>query len=103
MTQADIDKEAESFCSDIEQRYLLAALLADGASVSEDDILTYYDNYHNQYNFSKSIQFSHIIVDDMGTAEKVITALDDGASCQLLAQEYSTDDETKDQGGYLGF
>lgn len=103
MTEDEIEKEEEKLRADIEHRYLLEALLADGASVSEDDIRTYYDNYHNQYNFSESIQFSHIIVDDMGTAEKVITELDDGASFQLLAQEYSTDDETKDQGGYLGF
>jgi len=103
MTEDEIEKEEEKLRTDIEHRYLLEALLADGTSVSEDDVRTYYDNYHNQYNFSASIQFSHIIVDDMDTAEKVITELDDGASFQLLAQEYSTDDETKDQGGYLGF
>src|SRR5690625_1090365 len=76
MTEDEIEKEEEKLRADIEHRYLLEALLADGTSDSEDDVRTYYDNYHNQYNFSASIQFSHIIVDDMDTAEKVITELD---------------------------
>lgn len=103
MTENEIEKEEEKLRADIEHRFLLEALLTEDESISEEEVRSFYDTYHNQYDFSESIQLSHIIVDDMDTAEKVISELDDGASFQLLAQEYSTDEETNQQGGYLGF
>lgn len=39
----------------------------------------------------------------MDTAKKVEKELDDGASFQLLAKEYSMDEDTKKDGGYLGY
>src|SRR5699024_6506400 len=103
MTQDEVEKEEESLRSDIKHRYLLEALLAEGVSIPEEEIQTFYNNYHKQYNFSESVQFSHIIVDNMDQAEKVISELDQGASFSLLAQEYSIDDETRAKGGYLGY
>src|SRR5699024_2427601 len=78
-------------------------LLTEDEEVQEDDIREYYDGYHKQYDFKASIQLSHIVLPDMETAEKVKQELDSGASFQLLAQEYSIDEKTKDDGGYLGF
>lgn len=103
MTEKEIKQEEEKLRRDIEHRFLLEALLAEDESIPEEEVRAFYDDYHKQYNFSESIQFSHIIVDDMDTAEKAISELDEGASFQLLAEEYSTDEDTKDQGGYLGF
>ena len=71
--------------------------------IPQEDISNYYQTYKNQYDFTASMQFSHIIVDSFEIAEKVINELNDGASFHLLAQEYSTDEETNDRGGYLGF
>lgn len=89
--------------NDIRYRYQLEMLLTEDVSVSDEKIKEHYDTYGEQYNFTSSMQISHILVKDSETAEKVYHELDDGASFNLLAQEYSMDKETKDEGGYLGY
>lgn len=103
MTKEEIAEAEEKWREDLLYRYRLEALLAEDISVSEEEVQTFYDGYHKQYDFSSSLQFSHIIVEDLEKAEKVIKELDDGASFELLAKEYSIDEETKDSGGYLGY
>ncbi|MUK88051.1 protein secretion protein [Ornithinibacillus sp. L9] len=103
MTEEETEKMEEKWRDEIIYRYQLEALLAEGINVSEDDMRAYYDQYHNQYNFTESIQFSHILVEDQETAEKVKGELDNGASFSLLAKEYSIDEDTRDAGGYFGY
>ncbi|CDQ37752.1 MULTISPECIES: peptidyl-prolyl cis-trans isomerase [Virgibacillus] len=93
----------EQWIEDIRYRYQLQLLLAEGASIPEEEITTYYNTYGDQYNFSASMQTSHILVDNMETANKIYEELEAGASFKLLAQEYSNDETTKKDGGYLGF
>ncbi|MEN2766701.1 peptidylprolyl isomerase [Ornithinibacillus xuwenensis] len=93
----------EQWREDITYRYQLEALLADGIQVSDAEVQSYYTKYDRQYQFSESMQLSHIVVPDMDTAEKVWEELQDGATFQLLAKEYSIDEDTRDNGGYLGF
>lgn len=92
----------EQWREDIIYRYQLEALLTEGIEIAEDDMRDYYDKYRKQYNFSESVQLSHIIVENQTTAEKIVNELREGASFPLLAQEYSIDEETIDAGGYLG-
>ncbi|TQS75320.1 protein secretion protein [Ornithinibacillus gellani] len=96
------DKEA-AWKKDIEYRYQLEALLTEDTDIPEEELKSYYDIYKNQYNMSTTVQVSHIVVDTMETAEQVKQELDDGASFELLAREYSLDEETKDEGGYMGY
>ncbi|WP_010094833.1 peptidylprolyl isomerase [Ornithinibacillus scapharcae] len=97
-------KELEQkWTEDITYRYQLEALLAKDITVSDDEVQTYYTKYDGQYQFNESVQLSHILVSDMETAEKVYSELEDGATFSLLAKEYSIDEATKDNGGYLGF
>lgn len=84
-------------------RYKLEALLTEDVIIPEEEIRTFYDNYQKQYDFNASMQLSHIVVKDMKTAGKIIQELNEGASFHLLAMEYSVDEETKNDGGYLGF
>ncbi|WP_042147444.1 peptidylprolyl isomerase [Paucisalibacillus sp. EB02] len=102
-SKEDLQKLEESWRSDILYRYQLEALLAEGNQISEQEVQTYYTKYHEQYQFDKSLQFSHILVSTMDTAEKVYAELEDGASFSLLAKEYSIDEDTREGGGYLGF
>ncbi|WP_067729655.1 peptidylprolyl isomerase [Oceanobacillus damuensis] len=102
MTEEESSKEEEGWREDIIYRYQLEQLLTADMSIPEDELQSYYDSYGDQYNFSSSVQLSHIVVDDFETAEKVVSELDEGASFELLAREYSTDEETKNNGGYLG-
>lgn len=84
-------------------RYQLQLLLTEGVKIPEDQLQRYYEEYGDQYNFSASMQLSHIIVEDLSTAKKVIRDLEADADFGLLAREYSLDEETRDKKGYLGY
>ncbi|WP_099158877.1 peptidylprolyl isomerase [Virgibacillus ndiopensis] len=103
MTEEEAEKKAKKWREDVIYRYQLAALLTMDASIPEEEMRSYFNDYKNQYNFTASLKLSHIIVPDFDTAEKVMKELDNGASFQLLAQEYSIDEDTKKDGGYLGY
>lgn len=103
MSEDEIATVEEKWREDVLYQYQLEALLAEGITVPEEEVQEFYNIYHNQYDFSASIQFSHIIVEDFDTADKIVKELDEGASFNLLAQEYSIDEDTKDSGGYLGY
>ena len=103
LTEDELEKEKEKWRDEIIYRYQLEFLLTEGVSIPENEIGKYYHNYKNQYNFRPAMQLSHIVVPDMETAQKVYEELGQGANFELLAKEYSVDEETKDNGGYLGF
>lgn len=103
MSQKETEAKEKEWREDIIYRYQLGALLTSDVSIPEKKIRDYYKKYHEQYNFKASIQLSHIVVPNMKTAEKVVKELEKGASFNLLAQEYSLDEETRKEGGYLGF
>lgn len=103
MTKSELEREEEKWREEVLFRYQLEELLVGDLSVPEEDIISYYNTYRNQYDFTASLQFSHIVVETFDEAEKVMSELETGASFHLLAQEYSIDDETNGNGGYLGF
>ncbi|WP_026908556.1 peptidylprolyl isomerase [Paucisalibacillus globulus] len=102
-SKENLEKLEQKWRSDILYRYQLEALLAKGIDIPEEEVQTYYTKYNKQYHFDESVQFSHILVSTMDTAEKVYSELENGASFSLLAKEYSIDEDTRDSGGYLGF
>ncbi|GLO64296.1 MULTISPECIES: peptidyl-prolyl cis-trans isomerase [Oceanobacillus] len=102
LTEEDAAVEEERWREEIKYRYQLEQLLTRDIEIPEDEIKSYYDTYGNQYDFSSSVKLSHILVEDMETAEQVYQELEDGASFKLLAREYSIDDETRQNGGYMG-
>ncbi|GAB3806304.1 peptidylprolyl isomerase [Virgibacillus kimchii] len=103
MPEKELEAEKESWRDDIEYRYQLEFLLTEDVDIPEEEVEQHYNTYQNQYDFTASLQLSHIIVEDFDTAGKVIDELEQGASFDLLAQEYSIDEETNTEGGYLGF
>ncbi|MFS0749633.1 peptidyl-prolyl cis-trans isomerase [Oceanobacillus sp. 1P07AA] len=102
LTEEDAEEEEERWREEIKYRYQLEQLLTKDIEIPDDEIKSYYDTYGNQYDFSSSVKLSHILVEDMETAEQVYQELEDGASFKLLAREYSIDDETRQNGGYMG-
>ncbi|WP_284140737.1 MULTISPECIES: peptidylprolyl isomerase [unclassified Virgibacillus] len=102
-SKKEMEKQITKWKSDIVYRYQLEALLTEDVRIPEEELKAYFDGYHKQYDFSTSIQLSHIVVNDMETAKKVKRELDEGASFALLAREYTTDEESKKDGGYLGY
>ncbi|SFB31951.1 foldase protein PrsA [Lentibacillus halodurans] len=103
MTKEETKQKEEEWREDIIYRYQLEALLTADANIPDEEVRAYYEDYQDQYDFQASTEVSHIVVSDVETAEKIITELDNGASFHLLAQEYSLDEETKNNGGYMGF
>lgn len=99
-TYEKLEKQWEE---DITYRYQLEMLLTEGTPIPEQEIKNHYNTYGDQYNFTSSMQISHIVVDNMETANKVYQELESGASFKLLAREYSIDESSKAEGGYLGF
>ena len=103
MTKKEIEDKEATWREDIRYRYQLEGLLTKDTPIEEQKIKEFYDIYKNQYNFKAAMQLSHIVVQDSDVAKKVIKELDDGASFDLLAREYSIDEDSKKDGGYLGF
>ncbi|WP_182201782.1 peptidylprolyl isomerase [Paraliobacillus salinarum] len=98
-----IKDKKKKWAKEVTERLYLEELVTRDISVSEQEIRAYYDKYGDQYNFSPTVQLSHIIVSDEGVADKIMEELDEGTSFSALAQKYSLDEETKSSGGYLGF
>ncbi|WP_373894562.1 foldase protein PrsA [Virgibacillus natechei] len=103
MTAEEFEAKEENWREDIRYRYQLQQLLTEDISIPEAEIENYYNQYGDEYDFASSMQLSHIVVQDFDTAEKVIKELEEGASFDLLAIEYSIDEESVNDGGYLGF
>ncbi len=103
MTEKITKKNEKKWREDILYRYRLEALLTADVHIPEDRVKTYYDKYQNQYDFKASTQLSHIVVPDRKTAEKVRKKLAGGSEFGKLARKYSMDEDTKQDGGYLGF
>lgn len=103
LTEEQLERLEKKWRNDIIYRYQLEALLTADIPIDEEEIRTYFDGYHKQYDFIASMQLSHIVVKNMETAEKIMNELNSGASFPLIAKEYSLDLETKDKGGYLGY
>jgi foldase protein PrsA len=103
LSEGEIKKRKKQWAEDIKYRVYLDDLFTRDIEVTETQVAEYYERYSDQYDFQESIQLSHILVQDRETAQKIIRELNDGASFASLAREYSVDDNTRMDGGYLGY
>lgn len=71
--------------------------------VDEDAIRRMYDQQVKLQQLDDEVRIRHILVADEATANKVIADLKDGGDFAAIAFEYSTDKETRLDGGELGF
>ncbi|CAN7617563.1 peptidylprolyl isomerase [Peribacillus frigoritolerans] len=72
-------------------------------TVTEDEISTYFEDNKDTFAQAEQVEASHILVEDEKTAKKVAKELAAGGDFAKLAAEYSTDTETADNGGSLGY
>lgn len=103
LSETEAVEKEEEWSEGIRNRLYLEELLTTDMEITDQELQTYYDQYRGQYQFSQTIQLSHIVVSDQTTANKVVEELDAGASFTALAREYTEDDETQNAGGYLGY
>jgi foldase protein PrsA len=72
-------------------------------TVTDDEISTYFEDNKDTFAQAEQVEASHILVEDEKTANKVAKELAAGGDFAKLAAEYSTDTETADNGGSLGY
>jgi foldase protein PrsA len=72
-------------------------------TVTDDEISTYFEDNKDTFAQAEQVEASHILVEDEKTAKKVAKELAAGGDFAKLAAEYSTDTETADNGGSLGY
>ncbi|MFD2656927.1 peptidylprolyl isomerase [Gracilibacillus thailandensis] len=103
LSEEEKEKKIEKWTEQIKYRYYLQQLLSEDVSVSEAEIEEYYQFYQNQYQFDDMVQLSHILVSTQQEAEYVMARLDDGEPFNEVAKDLSIDEESRTDGGYLGF
>ena len=76
---------------------LQEAAITEDIEISDEDIQNHYDR------LKVEIEAQHILVEDEETAEEVKKKLDEGEDFAKLAEEYSTDEGTAENGGDVGY
>jgi len=72
-------------------------------SISEDEIKAYFEENKASFAQEKQVKASHILVDTEEKAKEIKEKLTNGEDFAQLAKENSTDTETREKGGELGF
>lgn len=72
-------------------------------SITEEEKEKYFEENKAEFAQEKQVKASHILVDTLEKANEVEEKLASGGDFAQLAQEYSTDAATKENGGDLGF
>jgi peptidyl-prolyl cis-trans isomerase D len=95
--------------ADIEYIEIQRSQVAEGVSVSEEDLLEYYEFNKDRYEQDEQRQSSHILIlveEDEAAAEaqarELLARINAGESFEDLAREFSADTFTAERGGDLG-
>ena len=94
-------EEVEKTKNALLKQYAINNLLKD-VTVSEVDVKQYYEDNKERFISPRSINASHILVDELATAEKIIEEINSGLSFAEAAQKYSKCPSSSN-GGELGF
>lgn len=91
------------FKEQIEQNLKVTKILEPSIEITDDEIKTYFEDNKASFDTPEQVEASHILVEDEETAKEVKKKIDEGGDFAELAKEYSTDTQTKDNGGELGY
>jgi len=101
---SSLDTFKDSVRTQIEVQMLEAAVddaVAGLIVPTEDELLSYYETHIVDYDVEERVRASHILVEDLETAQEVERLLDEGADFAELASIYSIDTSNKENGGDL--
>ncbi|MDW7617163.1 peptidylprolyl isomerase [Peribacillus simplex] len=93
----------EALKNDIVVYLQMKKLIEPRITVTDDEISTYFEDNKDTFAQAEQVEASHILVEDEKTAKKVEKEIAEGGDFAKLAAEYSTDTETADNGGSLGY
>jgi foldase protein PrsA len=92
----------EDFESDLELYIATNKLMEDDIAITEEEMETYFEENKDSFAQQEEVQASHILVEDLETANKIVEMLKAGEDFAELAKEYSTD-SSAENGGELGY
>jgi len=93
--------ELERVKADLLKQYSLRKLLG-SVSVTEGEILDYYNQNKDKFNKPESVKANHILVDTKEKAEEILNEIKEGLDFQEAARKYSSC-PSKNNGGNLGY
>lgn len=82
------------------KQYAISKLLS-GISVSDEEVENYYNNQKENFITPEKVRASHILVDDINTANDILDEINNGLDFAEAAKMYSTC-PSKERGGDLG-
>jgi foldase protein PrsA len=91
------------FKEQIEQNLKVTKILEPSIEITDDEIKTYFEDNKASFDTPEQVEASHILVEDEKTAKEVKKKIDEGGDFAELAKEYSTDTQTAENGGELGY
>lgn len=93
----EVDRAKENLLKQFAIRELLNKV-----TVSEEEVVDYYNSNKEQFESPESARASHILVDDKEKADEILKEIKEGLSFEEAANKYSKC-PSKEKGGDLGF
>lgn len=93
----------EALRREITYQLLLQALATKDIVISDEELLTFYNNHPERYARPMQMRLWQIVVASQQEAEQVAAELKQGANFQALAKERSIDSLTAGNGGDMGW
>ena len=82
-------------------QYLMNRELASRINITETDLQTYYAANKSKYIEPAKVKISHILVEDQQQADDLLKRIKDGEDFAGLAEEFSIDKGTRENGGRI--
>lgn len=88
---------------DIRNQLLVEGILGPEMEISEKEMKEYFENNQDYLGEPEQVKARHILVETEEQANEVLAKLERGESFEALAEQYSTDEASKANGGDLGY